>query len=307
VTGLLARAGRTALGRDYEHLPVGQRADASTVRGYPVDYSPKTYSPGAAVPETLAPAGLAQRGLGGWGRHLAGETGARDQFLRVCRLLAETGERTGAGLLWRYSDALPKYGLGPGWLSALAQGQAASTLVRAYVETGEECWAELAGAAADPLLDQESALVSSTPDGPVLEEVPSEPASHVLNGWISGLWGLWDLGSATGERRASRAFADGLECLERRLDRYDTGWWTLYSLYPHRLRDLAKPIYHRFHVTQMRGMHRLTGSARFGVAAERWAAYDTPIRRGMALTQKGLFAGSRFVAERARTHGGGLA
>lgn len=307
MSGLLVRAGRTALGRDYEHLPLGEHADAAAVRGYPVDYSAKTASATAATPGALLPADLAQLGLGWWERHLAGDETARGRFLAVAELLVASGERSGAALAFRYDVPLPKYALAPGWLSALAQGQAASVLARAHVETGEERWAELAAAAAEPLIDPDSPLVSATPDGPVLEEVPSDPPSHVLNGWISGLWGLRDLDAATGDERAARAFADGLACLERRLDRYDTGWWTLYSLYPHRLRDLAKPIYHRFHVTQMRGMHRLTGSARFGAAADRWASYDTPGRRALALAQKGLFAGSRFVAERAPTHGGGLA
>jgi hypothetical protein len=303
VSGLLMRAARTALARDYENLPLGERTNADAVRGYPVDYSAKTTSPGAAAAGTLLPGDLAQLGLGWWERHLAGDPAARAPFLRVCELLVDKGEDG----TFAYDIALPKYGLAPGWLSALAQGQAASVLARAYVETGEERWAELATAAAAPLLDESSPLVVVTPEGPVLQEVPSEPASHVLNGWIAGLWGLWDINSATGDERAARAFGAGIDCLERRLDRYDTGWWTLYSLYPHRLRDLAKPIYHRFHVTQMRGMHRLTGSARFGAAADRWALYDTPGHRVRALGQKGLFAGSRFISERAPTHGGGLA
>ena len=300
MTGLLVRVGRTALARDYEHLPLGQRTEAGAVRGYPVDYSAKTESPGAGAPGALLPADLAQLALGWWERHLCGDAAALDRFLRACELLAERAEEEGGAVVWRYDVPLPKYGLAGGWSSALAQGQAASAFARAHVATGEDRWAELAAAATVPLVGADSPLVAHTPEGPVLQEVPSDPASHILNGWVAGLWGLHDAG-------ATAAFDEGLACLRLRLDRYDTGWWTLYSLYPHHLRDLAKPIYHRFHVTQMRGMHRLTGDARFGATADRWARYDSPGRRALALAQKGLFAGSRFAAERASTHGGGHA
>jgi hypothetical protein len=86
-----------------------------------------------------------------------------------------------------------------------------------------------------------------------------------------------------------RAYQSGIQTLAAMLPRYDAGWWSLYSLYPHRLRDLAKPIYHRFHLEQLRVLARLTSDARFADFASRWSAYDTAANVGRALAQKALF------------------
>ena len=36
-------------------------------------------------------------------------------------------------------------------------------------------------------------------EGPVLEEYPTEPPTHVLNAWINGLWGLDDIANPGGK------------------------------------------------------------------------------------------------------------
>ena len=50
---------------------------------------------------------------------------------------------------------------------------------------------------------------------------------------------------------AGQMLAASTDCLLATLSSYDVGWWTKYSLYPHRLPDLAKPFYHRLHVDQL--------------------------------------------------------
>jgi hypothetical protein len=74
------------------------------------------------------------------------------------------------------------------------------------------------------------------------------------------------------------------------LPEYDTGWWTRYALYPHALPDLAKPIYHRFHVTQLRVFQRLTGDPRLDELASRWHRYDRGPNRLAAIAQKAAFS-----------------
>jgi hypothetical protein len=184
-----------------------------------------------------------------------------------------------------------KYRVGPGASSALAQGQAASVLVRGYWMTGDGRYAEEAKRAVTPLLaDHSTDLVTMTFAGPVLEETPSVPASHILNGWISALWGIRDVALCLNEERARSAFEAGVESLARHLPAYDVGWWSRYSLFPHVLEDLAKPIYHRYHIDQLRVMHALTGLADFAAIANQWASYDHRSNVCRLITQKGLFA-----------------
>jgi hypothetical protein len=296
-------------GITYEPTPPGRAFSADGVRGYYIDYAAKTRAPGAAAPERLASISLVQLALGWWEQSLELRDGdATERFLETCELVLARGETREAALLWPMSVPVAKYGLRPPWLSALLQGQAASIFVRAHLLTGRERWAAAASAAGVPLLEPAGELVTATARGPILEEAPSTPASHILNGWISALWGVRDLAVAQSDARAHAVYEASLEALEAHLPAYDTGWWTRYSLYPHPVEDLAKPIYQRFHVDQLDVLHQLTGIAGFGETAARWRDYDRPGTVAAAVAQKGLFVAldgqrrrrrPRFAPERA--------
>ncbi|HEY0633580.1 MAG TPA: D-glucuronyl C5-epimerase family protein [Thermoleophilaceae bacterium] len=286
----LERALNAALSRGpgYEPTPIGPDFDDTSVRGYYIDFRAKTTSPVAGDAASLPAIQLIQLALGWWERYVAGEPAARDRFLELCSAVEERSVTEGAERLWPVNVAVPKYGLAPGWFSALPQGQAASVFVRAHLASGEERYAELARGAIEPFLSHgRSSLVSP---GAILEEAPSTPASHILNGWMSALWGVWDVQLGLADSRARDLLGASVDRLRRSLSEYDTGWWTLYSLYPHPVADLAKPIYHRFHVTQLEVYHRLTGYAEFAETRTRWAGYDRPARRVRAVAQKAGFA-----------------
>lgn len=176
------------------------------------------------------------------------------------------------------------YALRPPWHSALAQGEAASLLVRAAGRLGRAGLLELAQRTAAPLLSPGSELVVTTPDGPVLEEYPTAPHSFVLNGWIIALFGLYDVG-------ARDAFDAGVTALVARLHLYDTPiGWSRYDLYPHPLTNVASPWYHRFHIELLQTLDRLGPRPVFAETATRWhAAAGNPVTAGFALARKALF------------------
>jgi len=281
-------------GPGYEPQPLGAFVEPGRVAGYFIDFRAKTTSATAAAPDALVPAGLAQLALGWWERSLAGEDAALARFLELAAALEARGIPAGDELRWPYELALPKYRLRAPWCSALAQGQAASVFVRAGHATGDDRWADAARRAVAPLRpESDSGLLASTAAGPVPEEVPSDPPSLILNGWIYALWGLWDVAVGTGDAGARTLYEASVDCLRATVDEYDTGWWSRYSLYPHRLTDLAKPFYHRLHVDQLTALHTLTGAAELGAAAARFASYDTTPRRIAAVAQKTVFAATR--------------
>jgi hypothetical protein len=287
------RAVNAALSRGpgYEPTPIGSAFDDSSVRGYYIDFRAKTTSPVAGDAASLPAIQLIQLALGWWDRYVAGEEAARERFLELCAEVERRSVAEGGATLWPVNVAVPKYRLAPGWFSALPQGQAASVFVRAHLATAQDHYAELARRAIDPFLGApESGLVSSTPRGPILEEAPSSPPSHILNGWMSALWGVWDVQLALGDPAARELFESSVDCLRASLADYDTGWWTLYSLYPHRMADLAKPIYHEFHITQLEVYRRLTAYTEFDATRERWSTYDRAARRLRAVAQKAAFA-----------------
>jgi hypothetical protein len=239
---------------------------------------------------------LAQLALGWWERHLEGDTKAGAMFDAVTDLLARNAVPVGAELRWPFKFELAKYGLESGWCSAMAQGQVASVFLRRYRRTGDDGWGDRALAALRPLV-RESELVSQTWAGRVLEEAPSDPPSHILNGWVYALWGLWDAAIGLQDVRAAKEFGAGIATLRAMLPAYDIGWWTRYSLYPHVLTDLAKPFYHRIHVLQLEMTARATGDADVASTAERWRRYDRIPNRVAALTQKSAFAVTRTLAQ----------
>ena len=285
-------------GPGYEGLPPGSAFDRGGL-GYFVDYSAKTR---LAEPDpTDSPIGLIQWALGWSERAAVGDVQAETVFLDACRRLLAAAGRSGDALLFWYTVPVAKYNLDGRWISALAQGQAASAFIRAHRRTGTEFWAEAATAAVVPLLSPAYGLTIKTREGPILEEAPSRPPSQILNGWITGLWGLRDVGETLGHCASARAFDEGVYCLRRRIALYDVGWWTRYSLFPHRVVDLAKPLYHRFHVTQVEVLAQLTGHSDLAAAARRWRAYDTAGNCARALAQKALFVATAGNSTDART------
>jgi len=282
------------IGAGYEPQKVSAQAvfDDSAVSGYFVDLraktlrDPKAFVSGRGRAYGISATTRAQRALGWWDRHVAGDAGAGDAFVREAKELRDLAERADLGLLWRYDVDVPKYGCRAPWHSCMAQGQAASVLVRAWLTTGDDSWAADACAAVQPLLrDTGIGVVRETSSGPVLEECPSEPPSSILNGWIFALWGLWDVAVALRDRDASGGFARGVEVLTKHLHNYDLGWWSRYSVYPGQP-DLATPFYHRVHISQVDVMYRLTGREVFAETRARWRSYDRPRARARAITTK---------------------
>ena len=203
------------------------------------------------------------------------------------------------GLL-AYRFAMPHtFPLEPPWHSALAQGEAASFLVRCGPALGRPELTTLAERAVASLLDPAAGLLVETPEGPALEEYPTSPPSYVLNGWITSLWGLYDVARApvapAVAAAAAQAFEAGVESLAGRIGRYRLALgWTRYDLYPHPLVNVASPSYHRLHIGHLRALDALAPRAAFAAALADWErAASSPAARALALARKAAFRLSR--------------
>jgi hypothetical protein len=109
------------------------------------------------------------------------------------------------------------------------------------------------------------------------EETVPVQVYHILNGFISSLWGVYEYGLATNDLRARMLFDEGLQALEHYLPEYDVGWASLYSLYHlhsgSRLKDVASLFYQTLHVRQLDVLYRLTGCLTFEKYRQRWESY----------------------------------
>jgi heparosan-N-sulfate-glucuronate 5-epimerase len=245
----------------------------------------------SAEPDAANPISIIQLGLAAW--QLRGiDAEWLDVTTAACSwLLARLDDRGRLPYLFPMPHT---YRLEPPWCSAMAQGEAASLLTRAAHALGDAQLADAADLAIDPLLGAEPGLIADTPDGPVLQEYPTSPPAHALNGWIFALWGLYDISLAGGPRGegAARAFADGCAALAARLPLYDAGFgWSRYDLFPHPIVHVASPFYQRLHAEQLLATARLRPELPgLTATAERWSrAAERPVPRAVAVARKIAF------------------
>jgi len=189
---------------------------------------------------------------------------------------------------WEYRDTLKAP-----WYSGLAQGQGVSLLLRAYAEARDEKYLDAADRAfialAKPIADG-GVLFEDADNNLWIEEYLVSPPTHILNGFIWALWGVFDFWLARGDANARRIFDRGVATLLHNLARYDTGYWSLYEQSGPGLQMLASPFYHGLHIVQLRVMATLTGDRRFADVADRWEAYEKRrANRARALVEKSIF------------------
>jgi heparosan-N-sulfate-glucuronate 5-epimerase len=179
------------------------------------------------------------------------------------------------------------------WYSGLAQGSGLSLLVRAAQATDNVTFAESAHRAFQSFersVSDGGVLVEDARGHVWIEEYLVDPPSHILNGFIWALWGVYDYARWTGRAEAEKLWKTCLRTLEARLGDFDTGWWSLYESSAGATPMLASRYYHTLHITQLRILHRLSGVETFAARADRFEAHLRNRRyRLRALAGKALF------------------
>jgi hypothetical protein len=276
--------------------PYGRHVDHETLGGYPIDFRAKAnqlkmYPGFHERPGSELWVGAIQRGLGCYERFLSGEG---DEWLEAARetadLLVRAQREDGS---WVHTFDYPHtFALSPPWTSGMAQGEGASLLVRLHEQTGEERYTEAALRAVERLYvpTSDGGAAAELNGMLVPEEYPTRPRSLVLNGLLFGLWGLRDVAVATGDTRARAAFDDGVAAVIGSIGHWDTGRWSRYDLYPHRVTNVASVAYHHLHITQLDATGRLARRPELVAVAWRWAGYaDRRENEALAFARKALF------------------
>lgn len=276
-------------------LPVGEHFESGSVRGYYIDMRVKASAPGEPNPERQLHVAAIQWGLGCYERYLAGEGEVWLASARACAddlLRRQHADGPQAGGFQHMHPMKHTFPLRPPWISAMAQGEGASLLVRVFQETGDERYAEAAQSALLPLgVDAVDGGARAVLDGRTFpEEYPTLPPSFVLNGGIFAMWGIHDVGVALDDASMYAAFQEGVNTLVENLHRWDLGYWSRYDLYPHPIANAASSFYHDLHINQLRAMHRIAPRPQLAATAERWASYAaSSLCRERAFARKALF------------------
>lgn len=243
------------------------------------------------------PIAIAQYGLARfnrWSESASGEDEAA--WRRVATWLEQSLTANARGLdVWMHHFDWPyRQPLKAPWYSGLAQGNGVSMLVRAAKATGEQHFADAAHRAFAPMsrdVADGGVLVTDGQDRLWIEEYLVEPPSHILNGFIWALWGVYDYAQWTDSGEARQLFDACVQTLDSAMLEYDTGRWSLYEMpVPGGPQMPASRYYHTLHIVQLRVLARLTGRQVFGDWADRWQTYlDSPVKRTRALVDKAIF------------------
>jgi len=242
------------------------------------------------------PIAIAQWGLANYNLYCQTSDGARWQkTLNAADWLTANLEQNSHGLwvwnhhfAWEYRDTLKAP-----WYSGLAQGQGVSLLLRAHARAGDEKYQRAADKAFVALtrpIVEGGVLFEDEEKNLWIEEYLVDPPTHILNGFMWALWGVFDYWLARSDAVAREIFDRGVETLVQNLTRFDTGYWSLYEQSGTRSKMLASPFYHQLHAVQLRVMSKLTGEVRFAAVAERWEGYArSSSNRARALVEKSIF------------------
>lgn len=151
-------------------------------------------------------------------------------------------------------------------VSSMAQGEGASLLARAYIETKEEKYLVACEKAIRFMLkpvDQGGTAVYSD-NGLILLEYPQKAV--VLNGWIFSAFGLLDCWKATGDDQYLKAWKGALQGIKNNIHRFDSGHWSYYDWNG----KYTSPFYHKLHIELLKALNSLEPDDIFEKYIEKW-------------------------------------
>ncbi len=247
---------------------------------------------------TYNPAYVAWYGLVSLERWLRGDdAGGRTAFLRhVVWLRTHAVERADGSAVWSYTfDWLEgTCPLKAPWISAMSQGLAISCLVRAHRIAPDPRLLELSHRAARVFAQPiEDGGVRTEEAGHVMyEEYPGLPLPRVLDGYLFGLLGLYDLFVETASPRISQLFAEGIEGLTHGIRFWDyRGKWSWYGSHGY----LCPPQYNKLNCALLAALASVAGVPTLQRYAEAW----TP-RRLSPLERAEVYLVFLFTKNRSR-------
>ena len=242
------------------------------------------------------PIAIAQYGLGNYNLFLTSDSTTRlNKFYAVADWLIESLEPNQKNIfVWHHNfDFEYRDTLESPWFSGLAQGLGLSVLSRAYLESKNDKYLE----------GHQKAWVSMTKtikDGGVIdidnegnywiEEYIVNPPTHIINGFIWAIWGVYDTWKFLDNMQAKNLFKKCCRTLEVNIDKYDQGYWSLYDQAGLPLDNMASFFYHQLHIVQLEILSNLSDNRIFQKYANRWQSYNTSkFNKNRALIKKILF------------------
>ena len=242
------------------------------------------------------PIAIAQWGLGNFNKWiLQKDLDSKNKFIKCADWLVENVVKNDFGIfVWmhnfdfEYRDTLKKP-----WYSGLAQGQAISVLVRAHKLTKDDKYkrvAKLAIKSFETSIYEGGVVYVDKSSFKWIEEYIVEPPTHILNGFIWSVWGVYDFAIYFKEKKYFDLFKEFKKTLSEKLNTFDTGYWSKYEHSGTFISMIASSFYHKLHIVQLKILYNLTKDEVFNFYSNKWLKYQgNYLFRKIALIQKVFF------------------
>ena len=175
--------------------------------------------------------------------------------------------------VWEHNYKLPFYDFKTPWVHGLGQGLGMIALLKAYQITGKNDYLKASEKVYNSFevdISEGGVRYIDENDDIWLEEYALSPPPHVLNGFITILFGIHEFQKVTKKEKPKNLWDKGIKTLKNNLEKYEAGYWSIYDLlgkYPSTL------SYHELHVRQLNILHNLTGEKIFLDYAKSWEKY----------------------------------
>ena len=169
---------------------------------------------------------------------------------------------------WEYRELLKAP-----WPSALAQGNGISLLLRLYQETKDKRYLETSEKAYHGLTTEikNGGVAFIDEKGNLwLEEYIVEPPTHILNGFMWTIMGVYDYFLITKNKTVKDLLENCLRTLERNMYKFDSGYWSLYDLSETKIKNLASLFYHKLHIAQLDILYKMSSVQIFKEYKNKW-------------------------------------
>ncbi len=242
------------------------------------------------------PLAIAQYGLGNYNLFLKNKNKKNLELAKIQAdwLVNNLEENEFGFFVWKHKFKWHyKQYLKPGWYSAHSQGAGVSLLLRVYQETKDEKYLKAAQKAFISL-DVEIKLGGVKfidEKGDIwLEEYLIDQPTHILNGFLWALWGVWDYYIFTKDGQALNLFNNCVSTLKKNFSHYDFKFWSLYDLSRQFMPMVASHFYHKLHIVQLKIMFILSNDSVFDFYAKKFKNYEESwLKRNFALLYKAVF------------------
>lgn len=218
-----------------------------------------------------SPVKIAHYALASWNDSLILNKEAEKDFWKHINWLRTNCTVTKDGvILWTTPTTNPRYDLQPGYVSAIVQGLVLSALARAYVLSQDPSLLSFMHGVVRlfyvPV--EKGGILAECKNGVFYEEYPCIPYSHVVNGFLFAINGLWDA-RQVGCIAAGELVHAGLTSLKKILPFWIKKDWSYYDLrylYNYEKRNWSTRHYQYLHADQLTFVFKITKDPVFAIS-----------------------------------------